>query len=104
MIGRLHLVIPLLLLAGCQDEAPVPTEADTGREAAGEVLGGTISDDMLPLDRLRSQSPPLRVTESADGAASGPVEEPEPATATDESAEPAPVQDDAAPEPDAQDE
>ena len=37
-------------------------EAD--RAAKGEVLGGTISDDMIPLDRLRSQSPPV-----ADGPA-----------------------------------
>ena len=27
---------------------------------SGEVLGGTISDAMIPIDRLRSQSPAVR--------------------------------------------
>ena len=39
------------LLAACQDEAPQEGEA------TGEVLEGTISDDMLPLDQLRSEAP-----------------------------------------------
>ncbi|MFW5634076.1 MAG: hypothetical protein ACOCYR_04215 [Erythrobacter sp.] len=49
-----------LLLAACEDEAAeAPRETGQGGEAAGEVLGGTISDEMVPLERLRSQSPPL---------------------------------------------
>lgn len=31
------------------------------RAAEGEVLGGTISDDMLPLESVQSQSPPMKV-------------------------------------------
>jgi hypothetical protein len=47
-------------LSACQDEAPLEGNADEAdRAAKGEVLGGTISDDMIPLDRLRSQSPPV---------------------------------------------
>ena len=53
-------LLPLLLLAACGGGAD---EADDTRAAApGEVLESTISDAMLPLDRLRSQ-PPLLAAE-----------------------------------------
>ena len=46
-------------MTACGDDAAeAPAEGDE-RGARGEVLGGTISDDMIPLDRLRSQSPPV---------------------------------------------
>ena len=45
------------------------TTQDDDATARGEVLGGTISDDMLPLDTLQSQSPPLEV-EGEQGAPS----------------------------------
>lgn len=63
-----------LLLAACGEDTP--QRADDAREAEGEVLGGSISDDMLPLDQLQSQSPPIReermvtVTENEDGSSS----------------------------------
>ena len=60
MTRRIIPIAALLLLAACQDDVPAETEADAEREAEGEVLGGTISDDMLPLDDVRSQSPPLQ--------------------------------------------
>ena len=44
---------PLALLAACNEDAPV----DDGRSASGEVLEGTISDAMLPLDRVQSEPP-----------------------------------------------
>lgn len=47
----------LLALAACEDEADVPANDEDGREASGEVLEGTISDAMLPLDEVRSQAP-----------------------------------------------
>ncbi len=54
------------LLSACGSDAPTEeTASEAERDAKGEVLGGTISDDMLPLDRLRSQSPPLREERSA---------------------------------------
>lgn len=55
---RIALLPALALLAACGDQTP--ERADDAREAEGEVLGGTISDEMLPLDQLRSQSPTLR--------------------------------------------
>jgi hypothetical protein len=44
-----------LLAAACTDEAAPSTER--GGEAAGEVLGGSISDAMIPLEQLDSQAP-----------------------------------------------
>jgi len=86
--------VPLLAafaLAACGDE-PEAVSADDGRGAEGEVLGGSISDDMLPLDQLRSQSPPLR-EESAPASASGSAD-----TATEPADDPA-AEEPPAPEP-----
>ena len=48
----------LALLAACGEEP-----ADEGAGAQGEVLEGTISDAMLPLDRVQSE-PPLEDPEA----------------------------------------
>ena len=56
---RLFLAVaPLALLAACGDDP-----AGDGRAASGEVLEGTISDAMLPLDRVQSE-PPLEDPEA----------------------------------------
>lgn len=62
---------PALLLAACEEEAG-PDTSETGGEAAGEVLGGTISDDMIALGELTSTSPPAPrvVTEGGSGESS----------------------------------
>jgi hypothetical protein len=68
----LALLPPLVLLAGCDK-----TDRNDARSASGEVLEGTISDDMLPLDKLKSQPPLLApskqgaATEAQDEDASG---------------------------------
>ncbi len=63
---------PVALLAACGDSP----SAEEGA-ATGEVLEGTISDAMLPLDRVRSQAPlaprqqsatPGESEDQADGA------------------------------------
>lgn len=54
-----------VLLAACDGGAGGDAAAGG---AEGEVLGGTISDAMLPLDTVRSQSPALR-PEPSEGAA-----------------------------------
>ncbi len=41
------------------------------RTAAGEVLGGTISDAMLPLDTVRSQAPSAVVTSDSGSGEPG---------------------------------
>ena len=62
------LVAPLLLLAACEDEAAQVDTSATGGKAEGEVLGGTISDDMLPLEELTSTSPPAERTATSAGS------------------------------------
>jgi hypothetical protein len=52
-------VLPLALLAGCNDK----TDKNDRRSASGEVLQGTTSDAMLPLDKLKSQGPMLAPSE-----------------------------------------
>lgn len=44
-----------LLAAACTEEATAPAEQQA--TAAGEVLGGEISDAMIPLEQLQSQAP-----------------------------------------------
>lgn len=59
MTNARHLVLPLLLaLAACGGNGGTP-EGER-KTAAGEVLGGSITDEMLPLDTVTSESPPLR--------------------------------------------
>lgn len=57
------LLLALALTAGCNDTA----DKDR-RTASGEVLEGTISDAMLPLDTVQSQ-PPLMKAEVKKAAA-----------------------------------
>ena len=52
------LIALLALLSACEEEAAPVENTEVGGEAAGEILGGTISDDMLPLEELTSTSPP----------------------------------------------
>lgn len=94
-------LLPLALLAGCGEEpAAEPTDND-GRSAEGEVIGGTISDAMLPLDTVRSQAPSAAVaaSDAASGESSGAT--PAPDAAADD-AEPAPTAADPEPEAEAE--
>ena len=66
--AALFLLLPLSLLAACdgaQEEA-----VEEGADASGEVLEGSISDDMLPVDTLRSQPPLMRQEPAGDDASS----------------------------------
>ncbi|MDD3799143.1 MAG: hypothetical protein PHE36_08200 [Novosphingobium sp.] len=55
MMHRVILALsPAVLLAACGDDA---SRKEDGRTAAGEVLEGSISDAMIPLDQLKSQAP-----------------------------------------------
>ncbi|MGB7407685.1 MAG: hypothetical protein WA908_04205 [Pontixanthobacter sp.] len=61
--ARLMLFAPALLLglAGCNDDPEPAPVADADVEAPsgaqGDVMEGSISDDMLPLDTLTSTAP-----------------------------------------------
>ena len=56
MIRPLTALALLMLLAACQSE-PGAGSGETGGRAEGEVLGGTISDDMIALEQLTSEAP-----------------------------------------------
>lgn len=76
------LAFALLALSACEEEAAEVVSTETGGEAAGEVLGGTISDEMIALEELTSTSPPAERTTSERAAASreqAPEQAPEPA-------------------------
>ena len=56
MTFRLFATAPLLVLAACGDEPAAELE-EGEREASAEVLEGSISDDMLRIEQVRSQAP-----------------------------------------------
>lgn len=73
-LTRSRLLLPLAiaaLLAACGEE---PAD-DDARAASGEVLEGTISDAMLPLDTVRSQPPLAEPRAAASVAADTGTEE-----------------------------
>jgi hypothetical protein len=45
----------VLLLAACEDKPAASTEQ--GGAASGEILAGSVSDAMIPLDQLTSEAP-----------------------------------------------
>jgi hypothetical protein len=99
-VKRAAILSLALLAAGCSEQAAAPTEQ--GDAAAGEVLAGSISDAMVPLDQLQSQGPlaPLERPAATDIDAEQPEVIPVPViegAAPDEGAEAAP----AAPAPEA---
>ncbi|MBX9642853.1 MAG: hypothetical protein K2W91_01985 [Novosphingobium sp.] len=86
-----------LALAACQDEP----KKETGGTAQGEILPGSASDAMLPLDTVKSQAPlapkveggdkadPKKADQKADPAAgeAAPAEEDVPAAAEEPAGE-----------------
>ena len=58
--------LPLVLLAACGGDDSIVGE-DDGRTASGEVLEGSLNDEMLPLERVQSQPPLLRVRNAPTG-------------------------------------
>ncbi len=66
-VKRLAVVLSAVaLLAACNKSAPT----NDSRSASGEVLQGTISDAMLPVDQVRSE-PPLEDPKAFAGGAEG---------------------------------
>ncbi|PKP66118.1 MAG: hypothetical protein CVT85_03845 [Alphaproteobacteria bacterium HGW-Alphaproteobacteria-7] len=81
----------VLALAGCKDDVAAP--AEKGGEATGEVLGGDISDAMIPLEQLESQAPlaPRQAPSAKDVDDEQPEAAGEPAPLQSEATEAAPV-------------
>jgi len=71
MIRIATLAIALGLLAACESE---PEPVATNANAEGDVLEGSISDEMLPLDRLQSKSPPAAGGSNANDDGNGDAE------------------------------
>jgi hypothetical protein len=75
----IYALAAVTMLSACGGKKP----ADDSRSASGEVLEGTASDAMLPVDQVRSQAPfaPPERTGGAVGtdAAAPPGEETQPA-------------------------
>lgn len=62
-VKRSAVLIPtLLLLSACGSQSGAGSDKQSAPTASGQVLPGTISDAMLPLDTVTSQSPPLKDT------------------------------------------
>lgn len=60
-----------LALSACDGGSTEPSGDERG-SAAGEVLGGTVSDAMIPLDELRSTSP-IEATAPSTGPGQAPT-------------------------------
>lgn len=84
----LFVPVAALLLSACEGEPAAPV-ADGNGTAEGEVLGGTISDDMIPLEQLRSQAPLAPRAPSATEASGASVSAPTNAEAGTADAAPA---------------
>lgn len=68
-LALLPLIVALAACGGSEERA----EGER-KTAAGEVLGGSISDDMLPLDTVTSESAPLRKGSADAGGSSAPTD------------------------------
>jgi hypothetical protein len=88
-----------LILAACGDEAA--PAAKQGGAASGEVLAGSISDAMIPLDQLESEAPlaPRQAAAANDLDAQQPEVTPAPGINDPVSAPAAAPADEAAPVP-----
>ena len=77
------LVAACAMLTACDLFTGEPDESAVDESnVSGEVLEGTISDDMLPLDQLRSTPPPADIAPSGSASAAPPAD-----AATDDAAE-----------------
>lgn len=90
MTRHLLLLASIGLLAACGDDNTVEEQPTDARTARGDVLGGTISDDMLPLDTRRSQSPPLQEEKSSSRPSAPSSNEASATTSAEAAPEPAP--------------
>ena len=84
--SRLTAAALAALLTACNGDAPQEGEV------TGEVLEGTISDEMLPLDRVRSEAPLADPTGTGRGSQSNAgADDAEPADEAEIGAEDAPA-------------
>ncbi len=82
-IATISALIALTVLTGCNQSK----KAEGAGTAAGEILPGSTSDAMIPLDSVRSQAPLAPKVEGGDKANAKATDAPE--QAAEEAAEPA---------------
>ena len=84
-IGLTLLPLPLLL-AGCGDDGG--DKAKSAGTAVGEILPGSASDAMIPVDQVKSQSPLAPKVDEGGKADASPAEKGKPTPQRSEPAEP----------------
>ena len=67
ILRPLACVTALALLAACGDEPAPSQQQQGGTGAEGEVEGGSISDAMLPIEAVTSQSPSRGGEDNGEG-------------------------------------
>ena len=93
-IRTLITCLALAALASCGDDA-AQDDVEEMNSASGEVLEGTISDAMLPIDEVRSRAPQAEILPEGQGAgqaaggAASDIAAPDTDAATSQAAEPA---------------
>lgn len=86
-LNRLVVIAALgLALAGCKDN-----QKPTGGTADGEILPGSASDAMLPMDSVRSQAPLAPHADKSKAGASDAVKSTDPKPPSDSAAPPEPA-------------
>jgi len=91
---RLSICLIALALSACADDKRA---AGTGK-AGGEILPGSVSDAMLPVDTVRSQAPLAPKVEAASKDKADPAQVGEASAAADAAPPEAPAAAEAAPE------
>ena len=61
----------VLLLGACSQDAPLDEENAAEKAVMGEVLPASVSDDMIPLETLRSRPPQAKPVPNEQSGAGG---------------------------------
>lgn len=102
MTRKTGTIVMLAAMLGACGDGAATEGAEAGAGARGEVLGGSISDSMIPLDELKSRAPAFKATPapaaSGAGEGEGAGDTAEAAAETDGDAAEQPAADDSEPE------
>lgn len=85
-------------LGACGGDTAPSEVAGEDASARGEVLGGTISDSMIPLDEVKSRAPALKASPAARSSGDDSSSSAEPAETGESEQAAAPAAEDTAPE------
>lgn len=88
MIRAASALAMALCLAACENQASAP--AEQGGQASGQILAGSVSDAMIPLDEVKSEAP-LAPRQAPEDTATG-LDEEQPEVVPAEGVEGAPAE------------